>query len=237
MNGLVKHVERSIRLAFLGVSNLNKEIYYLEGMSSPKIRSFLNNVCEIKGANYLEIGCWKGSTAVSALYNNSKYVERAVLIDNFSQFDDIYIGIKEEIADSKYLDRDYTVSVRNSLLDNINKYCYNTDTFFIDNDCFDILTKQMILENYPNFQANIYFYDGPHTEEDQKQAFTFYNDMLQDVFIAIVDDWNIEDAKIGTKKAFKELGYNIIIDHELPSKCNGDGMNWWNGLYIAIIQK
>ena len=88
MNDLIQHVERSIILASLGVSNLSKDIFYLDGMSSPKVRALLNNLCDKKGTRYLEIGSWKGSTLISALYGNEHMVDLAIGIDCFNQFAD-----------------------------------------------------------------------------------------------------------------------------------------------------
>lgn len=72
-------------------SKLTDEILKLEGMSSNKVRHLLNNLCSAEGTRYLEVGCWKGSTLVSALYGNN--VDKAVAIDNFSEFG----GPKEEL--------------------------------------------------------------------------------------------------------------------------------------------
>ena len=53
--------------------------------------------------------------------------------------------------------------------------------------------------------VNVYFYDGGHTEEDQYKAFTRFNGILTDPFIAIVDDWNWKQVRTGTRRAFAEL--------------------------------
>ena len=34
-----------------------------------------------------------------------------------------------------------------------------------------------------------YFYDAGHLEQDRYDAFVKYDDLLDDVFVAIVDDW------------------------------------------------
>ena len=67
---LIEHVKQSIQNAELGISQLNSKILNLEGMSSDKVRHFLNNICSLEHGNYLEIGVWKGSTFISALYKN-----------------------------------------------------------------------------------------------------------------------------------------------------------------------
>lgn len=61
-------------------SKLTEEyISKLDGLSSPKVWHLLNNLCT--GVNsYLEVGCFKGSTLLAALYQNPVY---AFAIDNF----------------------------------------------------------------------------------------------------------------------------------------------------------
>ena len=81
---LLNAVTESIEYANSGATRLNDKALSMEGMSSRKVRNFLNKLLSIPNASYLEIGVWKGSTFYSALYGNSpKY---ALAIDNFSQF-------------------------------------------------------------------------------------------------------------------------------------------------------
>ena len=61
-------------------SKLTEEyISTLEGLSSPKVWHLLNNLCS-QSDSYLEVGCFKGSTLLAAIYKNPVY---AVAIDNF----------------------------------------------------------------------------------------------------------------------------------------------------------
>lgn len=204
---LIEHVIKSIENAELGTSNLTPEILNLEGMSSNKVRHFLNNICSLENGNYLEIGVWKGSTFISALYqNNLKY---AVAIDNWSLFTGPKQIFKNNVA--RFLqDGAYTF--------------YEADSFKFD------------LKNIAN-KINIYFYDGGHTTSEQKLAFTYYNDIFADTFIAIVDDYNWSEVQDGTQQAFQELGYNVLFEQYLPSSHNGDTTSWWNGIYVAVVSK
>lgn len=61
-------------------SKLTEEyISKLEGLSSPKVWHLLNNLCANVNS-YMEVGCFKGSTMLAALYENPVY---AFAIDNF----------------------------------------------------------------------------------------------------------------------------------------------------------
>jgi hypothetical protein len=85
--------------------------------------------------------------------------------------------------------------------------------------------------------ANVYFYDGGHTEEDQYKAFTRFDGILTDPFIAIVDDWNWKQVRTGTRRAFAELRYDVLAMWNLysPGNCTING--WWNGLFLAVISR
>ena len=207
---LISHVKMSIENAEKDISQLNEEILSLEGLSSSMVRHFLNNICSLKGANYLEIGCWKGSTLVSAAYKNEENLSAVVGIDNWSQFD----GPKDDF------------------LRNVNSYIKAIPLRFYEADCFSI-DKSQIFQS----PVNIYFYDGNHSFEDQKSAFTFYNSVFDDVFIAIVDDWNWEQVRNGTFAAFQDLGYKILYEQPFFTARNLDTSSWWNGFYIAVIKK
>lgn len=204
---LINIVDESIRLALKGKSKLSNDVLAIDGMSSAKVRHFLNNlIAKSEDVRYLEVGVWKGSTFVSALFeNNYKY---AVAIDNFSEF-----GGPKQICISNLKKFNITANKNATLI------CEKFEDVKLDK------------------KFNIYFYDGNHTEESQIKAFEVVNDNLDDVFITIVDDWNHQRVKDGTRKAFEKLKYNVVKEWALHADKNGDKQNWWNGLYVAIIKK
>lgn len=206
---LIQHIQQSIVKAEGGDSSLPKNVLALEGMSSAKVRHLLNNLCSLPRTNYLEIGSWKGSTWIAALYNNSSSISSAIAIDNWSQFS----GPKDQF-------------IRNCRV-----FLKNMNYKFIESDCF-----QTDLTLFAN-PINLYFYDGDHSALSQEMAFTYFNEIFDNSFIAIVDDWNWSEVKEGTYNAFKQLGYTIVFETELPASYPGDNDNWWNGIYIALIRK
>ncbi len=208
---LIAHVENSIQKAVDGVSKVNKKALAIHGMSSAKVRHFLNNVCSLPGSSYLEIGSWKGSTLVSALHKNPV---KAIAIDNWSQ--QFY----------------YVPSAREDFYANVDPYLKEGKLTVIERDCF-VLSPREVTQT----PINIYFFDGEHTYNSQKLAFTHYNEIFADMFIAIVDDWNWTQVQNGTRDAFSQLGYHVVYEKELFCEMNGDASSWWNGLYIAIVKK
>ena len=82
MNHLVDRVIRAIDAAVDNNSNFNPEGYDVLGLSSTKIRHFLNNLCSVRGTVYADVGCYAGSTLFAALMGNEAV--KAYAIDDFS---------------------------------------------------------------------------------------------------------------------------------------------------------
>lgn len=241
---LNEHVEKSILLAELGISKLNTDIYYLEGMSSPKGRRLLNLLCERPGTVYLEIGMWRGSSLISALYNNEKTVTKAIAIDNFSEFEKPLFVNSINFEDSITHNPKIPLSllpVKEHLLSHIGTYLSSVWEIdrkldIIDANCFDYRLNELKTEHAG--QVNLYFYDGGHEEEDQYKAFTEYDKIFANQFIAIVDDYVInKNAEVGTKRAIKDLGYKILYEKVLPARYNGDVFQYWAGAGVFVFEK
>ena len=184
----------------------------VSGFSSDKVRRLLNNLCSKAGTFYLEIGVHNGSTFIPALYRRSRVV--ATCIDNWSPHPVITENKRSTFEDNieKYLGKDRKINI-------------------IEHDMFTV-----DLALIPH-KINVYFFDGPHDFPAQYQAFVHYNPIFADRFIAIVDDYNWLEPRDGTQKAFKDLGYQIVFERVLPGDYNGSDKNWWNGLYVAIVDK
>jgi hypothetical protein len=184
----------------------------MEGMSGTKTRHFYNNLLRYPDARYLEIGTWKGSSVCSAMCGNTATV---VCIDNWSQCG----GPKEDF------------------LTNFNKFKGNNNATFIENDCF-----QVNVSTLPKF--NIYMYDGEHSENSHYRALSHYYNCLDDVFIFIVDDWNDKRVRDGTYRAICDLNLKVLYEKEIRLTWDNTHTpveqakaTWWNGIYIAILQK
>ena len=125
---LCTHAARSITRAANKHSKLNAEVLSLEGMSGRLGRHLLNNLVNFDGARYLEVGCWKGSTAVSALYGNTAH---HWVIDNWSLFG----GPKDECCKTfsrflgkpmNHIDSDaFTLNPLDAGISGVNVYFYD----------------------------------------------------------------------------------------------------------------
>lgn len=204
---IINHVKNSIVNGFKRKSNLNKPVLDIHGMSSAKVRHFLNNLCSLQDASYLEVGTWKGSTFIASLFNNGS-IKQAIAIDNWSKFGGPYEEFLHNCS---------------SFLGSQKYQAYFEDCFTVDKSSF--------------LPVNIYFYDGDHSEDSQEKAFTYFDSVFSKVFIAVVDDWEWDRVRKGTFSAFTKLNYRVLFETRLAADHNCDLNQWWNGLYVSVISK
>jgi hypothetical protein len=210
LNNLVAITQHAIEQALERKSLITEGVLNIDGMSSPKVRHFFNNLIHGIGedARYLEVGLWKGSTFISALYNNN--YRYAVGIENFSQWnetsrDECLINLKDFLG------------------------APNLKTELIEDRFEDVVIDK---------KFNVFFYDGYHSTEAHEYAFDIANKNLDDSFVMIVDDWNWEGVRVGTWKAINKLHYTLPRFWELYAQSGrGDLENWWNGLFVAVVEK
>jgi hypothetical protein len=206
------HIETALLNAENNISKITNDIINMEGMSGTKTRHFYNNLLDISDARYLEIGTWKGSSVCSAMCGNKAKV---ICIDNWSEFG----------------------GPKNEFVSNFKNFKGDNEAFFIESDCYKVDVSTL-----PKF--NIYMFDGNHTEESHYNALLHYYNCLDDLFIFIVDDWNWTDVRNGTISCIKKLNLKVLYEKEIRTTMDNSvppqpflSQNWWNGIYIAILQK
>lgn len=118
---------------------------------------------------------------------------------------------------------------RQELLANIAKFVPYVR--FVEGDCF----QQELIDKLPKF--NVYFYDGAHKYEDQKNALVKYYDKLDDRFLLIVDDFVGQEAQNGTYDAIEELNLKIETERLLGCTVDSDPRGYWCGMGVFILEK
>lgn len=206
----INHAKKSYENAMKKKSKLNEN---LEFMTDTKCNSkygiisyyhLVNNLCSLKNSSHLHIGLYTGGSFVGALYKNQDLLKSKIGIDWF-------------LDDWGYHD------IFNKVC---NKYLIPNQYQVISTDCFNV--DKSIFTN----PIDIYVYDADHSTEAHAKAFTYYNDILANVFIAVVDDWNWEQVRTGTFNGFDQLEYSILYQNEIPA-ADDKG----NGQYVAVIKK
>ena len=124
------------------------------------------------------------------------------------------------------------------------EFLVNFETFkgenkatFIENDCFNVDVSTLS-------KFNIYMYDGDHSEENHYKALQHYYNCLDNIFIFIVDDWNWEYVRNGTRKSITNLNLKVLYEKEIRLTWDNSHTlqpeareTWHNGIYVAILQK
>jgi hypothetical protein len=177
-------------------------------MTSVPIRHLLNRLGELPGCRYLEIGAFYGATLLAASYDNAGSF---LSVDDFSKFNN---------PDPR--------PILHANLSRFNDHCH---VDFRELDCWQLPTE---LE--PG-SVGIYFYDGNHTFEAQRDALVRFADVFTDPFVLLVDDWNFDHVQDGTQTALEQLGWSVAEEWCRHTAYNGDAASWWNGLFVAVIEK
>jgi hypothetical protein len=210
----ISQVNLSFKNAEEGISKISEDIINMEGMTGTKTRHFYNNLLNMEGVRYLEIGTWKGSSVCSGMYGNNATI---VCIDNWNEFG----GPKEEF------------------LENLNKYKGENNISFIESDCFEldvsVLSKFNIYlydgghSEIAHYIALTYYYDC-------------LDDIF--IFIVDDWNWgHVRDATFAAITDLKlECLYKkeIILDYGTDdSKTREDigKKTWHNGLCVFVLKK
>ena len=198
--------------------------YNVPGLSSARVRHFLNNLCSQEGAVYLEVGVYAGSTFCAAIQNNDMVA--AYANDDWSQPN---LQPAREGLEVPLYDVDVNTFVQN-LQENI-----TTDSLEFDVQVLKGDSSQLGKKDFKH-DVNIIFYDGDNSE---KKMLEFFRNMLEytaKVFTLVIDDANIEENVKITKTWVKEHGIKIMYERELLND-QEDANMWWNGLYVLVLAK
>jgi hypothetical protein len=219
----ISHLESCFSKTAKLETKLIGDIFQMNGMTGKFTRIFYNHLLDMDDARYLEIGCYLGSSTCSAMYKNSANI---TCIDNWHDF----------ILDEQ-VNQVNKVPLINQFLANIDKYKGDNTVKFINDDCFKVDISKLD-------KFNIYMYDGDHTHYSQYMALKYYIDIMDDVFIFVVDDWNEEPVRTGTFAAIRDLNLKNIWSKEIRLTYNNKHTppeeahaTWWNGMYVCILSK
>ncbi len=218
-------VDEAIAFALNPDKPLPEKVLALQGYSSPMVRHLLNKLCSNDRIGYLEVGVWKGSTHIAALYGND--LEKSVAIDNFSEtwgFSDEGVAgyLPDTALSRRAAERDFRRNCKRLL---------GRVPWLLTKDFLDAA------EVLPLNTFNVYLYDGDHANLSQEQALTEMIDALTDTFVFIVDDWAFEGVRAGTFEGIEECGLQTLATWELEADYVGDVEKWWNGLGIFLLTK
>ena len=206
--------------ALVGKSNFTQEKYSARGLSSPRVRHLLNNLCSHEDAVYLEMGTYMGSTFFAAMMGNPI---PCFGVDDFSD------------PDCKPMSSHvYWTECGNPLEEfkvNFEKY-ENDNTTFIGTSIVDL--KE---EDFEGKKPNVVFYDADHDYVQQLNNLNHITPFLADKFILVIDDANFDGVIDSTIQYIKENNFDVWFERKILSGIPENPNHWWNGLYVMVLEK
>ena len=226
---IINHLSAALDMAQQLKSNLSDRLMLSSGiigcygMSGFKTRHLINNMANVPGLKYAEVGTYMGSTLFSALYKNEI---TALACDNWSEFG----------------------GPRDIFIQNINTYVAGAQSNA--KQSVQIFEKDFNELELVDQWADIDFYnfDGPHDELSQYNGICKMYPALSDRFLLFVDDWYWSPPRDGTFRALKDLDVQVLFKHEIavddevigPSGAISNRFEqseWHNGIAIFACKK
>ena len=220
MDPYVKRVLEAIDAGNTNTSNFNPERYSIQGLSSDRVRHFLNSLCSHEDAVYLEIGTFTGSTFFAATMGNKS---RCIGVDDFS-----------EPTVRPMVDRGMWTELGNpydTLVKNWQKYENGNATFIKSS------VKELTEEDFNGSKPNILFYDANHDMMEQMNNLNDLLPFLADKFIIIVDDANFDGVVDGTVQWASENHLQCYLERRILSSVVESPIHWWNGVHVMVLEK
>ena len=187
----------------------------IPGLTSTRVQSLINGLAR-SSSKYLEIGSYQGATAAAALSGNKIH---AYFVDTWQ---DAPQAVREgwETPETNSLEE---------FKKNIEQYKGENKVFISNSDMFKV--------NLLNISdVDLFFYDGPHDFESTKNAVKYYSKSFANQSILIFDDANWTEVVKGAHKGIVESGLKILYSKKVLNTLESD-TEWWNGLYIVVVEK
>ena len=217
MTDLVKHVIRCFNRANTFTSKLPAQILQLDGMSGCKTRIFYNELCSLSFPDRRTEYLEVGSWKGSTLCAAMYGNENCngTAIDNWSLFG----GPKNEFEQ------------------NISSFGFENRLTVFEEDVFTLNVSKLK-------RADIYLYDGDHSEISHYKGIIRMWPALADNCIIVIDDWNGPDVRKGTIDALNDLGASVIEKFEIMYTNDGEhtrmdvaAREFWNGIGVFVVSK
>jgi len=201
-------------------SKISEKTKNLSGLTSEKVKHFINNLCELPDCKYLEVGVFQGSIFAAAVERNDLV---ATAIDNFSESSiipmDSNVNINSEKGNNKEI-----------FLRNIKDLVLNKQVNIIDSNVFETDLNKISLK------SNVIFMDIEHTYESHYNFLNKFYEKIDNTFVYVVDDWNWLQVRDATFKSIEDLKLKTLFKEEIFTK-GEDKNDYWNGLGIFVLNK
>ena len=184
------------------------------GLTSNRVQKFLNHLTKHVDT-YLEVGSYVGATGSAVVSNPIQ----AYFVDNWKH--DLQ-PVKQHIQMPK--------NSKQSFIENIKKHKHaDAKVNIFDCDMFDVDLGEIN-------PIDVFYYDGPHEGTQTYDAVKYYAKCLSKYSVVIVDDANFDGVIHNTKRAIEDSNLTLRFERIILNDIE-DSEQWWNGLYIAVVEK
>jgi len=180
------------------------------GLTSPRVQNLLYGLSKHCN-NYLEIGSAMGATAAAVAQNNDIQIH---CVDKWEE------NIQPELD---------VFALPNNTKKEFDKNVSGDNITIHDSDLFAVDKSKLN-------DIDLFFYDGPHDEITTAQAVEYYADTLADTAILVFDDFNWQGVVSGANQGIQNAGLTVI-NHRVITNNVENPTQWWNGLYILVVQR
>lgn len=201
-------------------SNFVSEGYEIQGITSDRVRHFLNNLCSYDDAVYLELGTLMGSTLFAATMGNN--IEN-IGVDNYSD------------PECKPMTNNLHWNEVGNAFEEFKRYFdkyENGKSTFIKSDILDLKK-----EDFEGKKPNVVFYDANHDYVQQLNCLNHIAPFLADKFILIIDDANFDGVIESAIQFVKDNNYDLYFERKILSRIIENPTHWWNGLFVMVLEK
>ena len=215
-----KRVLKAIDDGNTQTSNFDPTGYSIQGLSSNRIRHFLNSLCSHDDAVYLEVGTYTGSTFFAATMNNKA---KCIGVDDFSE-----ANVKPLV------DRGMWTECGNpydTFVNNWQKY-ENGNAAFVKAS-----VEELTEEDFGGSKVNILFYDANHDMMVQMNNLNHLLPFLDDKFILVVDDAKFDGVVEGAVTWAQENNLKCYLERKILSTVIESPVHWWNGIQVMVLEK
>jgi hypothetical protein len=218
-----------LELSDNGQSKISERERDLFGISSPRLKALINNICSKEGTNYLELGVYKGSTIISAAYGNP--TTKLVGVENYS-YDE---------REPKRTAPEGTIweNMKSQLAANIQRYNEPTSAVNINNiNIIENNFQDVDWKSQPKFDV-CYFDITPANKETYEAFFsTVYKALSSEAVIIFSNYSNVKNAKeLDEVIADNANKFEVEWKKQRVSGGLSDHTQYQSGLLIISIKK
>jgi len=205
------------------LTDSERELY---GQSSIKLKTFLNNVCSKDNTRYLELGVYRGSTIISAMYGNKTL--QAVGIENF----------KYDKKETQYFMEEGWPNMKSQMYDVFQKYQFvddvNTDNLkIIESDFQDVSWSSQA-------KFDVIFMDiDPITPEIYDSFFKKVFNAFSRHCVVIFSNYSSEEVAPLLEEKVEQYSDRVVTEFKFQriSSGNADSFGYFSGLAIYGFRK